>query len=221
MKGIKILSFCCIAVFLLTACGGKSVKGADGKSYDSHIEACDDGDFEAAYKLLDLQGLTAETSEHFYVFEKESSYLAGINDEQSTQRLLYLIKEEETALDRHYNQLERLQKHVTKLMSLGAAAENLDLVRGIYKQCSGQIHLNPDLSVIEVMAKQGTDEDNQLVIMHDKARYDKKWLKSNDALNHVDVAIRVQNKDLAKGLIEFLNAEDKAVAEKKLKAAIK
>ena len=64
-------------------------------------------------------------------------------------------------------------------------------------------------------------KDHQLVIMHDKARYDKKWLKSNDALNHVDVAIRVQNKDLAKGLIEFLNAEDKAVAEKKLKAAIK
>ena len=220
MKRINFFVVIC-CVIALCSCGGNSVTGANGKSYDNYIDACADEDFDAAYKLLEKEGYKAENSEHFYVFEKETSFLAGMNEEQSTKRLLYLIKEEETALDREYDQLEKLQKHLSKLMSLGVAADNIELVRGIYKQCSGQIHLNPDLSVIEMMAKQGTDEDNQLVIMHDKARYDKKWLKSNDALNHVDVAIRVQNKDLAKGLIEFLNAEDKAVAEKKLKAAFK
>ncbi len=212
---------CC--VIALCSCGGNSVTGANGKSYDNYIDACADEDFDAAHKLLEKEGITAQKDEHFYVFEKETSFLAGINDEQSTKRLIYLIKEEEAALvglewTRVYNQFPI---HIGKLMSLGVAADNIELVRGIYKQCSGQIHLAPDLSVIEMMAKQGTDEDNQLVIMHDKARYDKKWLKSNDALNHVDVAIRVQNKDLAKGLIEILNAEDKAVAEKKFKAAFK
>ena len=63
MKRIKFLSFCCIAVFLLTACGSSSSKneeekisvtGADGKEYTSYQEACRAGDFEAAHKFLDV-----------------------------------------------------------------------------------------------------------------------------------------------------------------------
>ncbi|MBQ3944195.1 MAG: hypothetical protein II670_01110 [Alphaproteobacteria bacterium] len=133
--------------------------------------------------------------------------------------MLYLIKEEKTAtIGNYYLQQELLQPHLSKLMSLGVAVDNVDLVRGIYKQCDdSDIKLNPGKDVIEYMAKQNTDEDNQLVIMHDKMRYDKKWLKSDEAMNHIDIALRVNNIELAKGLVDILNPEDKTIAAKKLK----
>jgi len=63
MKRIKFLSFCCIAVFLLTACGSSSSKneeekisvtGADGKEYTSYQEACRAEDFEAARDAMSI-----------------------------------------------------------------------------------------------------------------------------------------------------------------------
>ena len=38
-------------------------------------------------------------------------------------------------------------------------------------------------------------------------------------MNHIDIALRVNNMELAKGLMDILNSEDKAIAAKKLKAA--
>ena len=203
---------------LFVSCGN-SVKGSDGKSYNDYKEACANNDFEAARQLLEKEGYSHDNREFFEVFEKESSYLAGLNEEQSTTRLLYLIKEEKTATVKEYDiQQSLLQPHLSKLMSLGVAVDNIDLVRGIYKQCDdSDIKLIPGKDVIEYMAKQNTDEDNQLVIMHDKMRYDKKYLKSDEAMNHIDIALRVNNLDLAKGLVDILNPEDKAVAAKKLK----
>jgi hypothetical protein len=217
---IKLTAFC-FGIIAFVACGGNSVKGSNGKSYDNYIEACADNEYEAARQLLEKEGYGHDNSEFFEIFEKESSYLAGLNEEQSTTRLLYLIKEEKTATIGKYNiQQNFLQPHLSKLMSLGVAVNNVDLVRGIYKQCDdSDIELNPGKDVIEYMAKQNTDEDNQLVIMHDKMRYDKKWLKSDEAMNHIDIALRVNNIELAKGLVDILNPEDKTIAAKKLKVA--
>ncbi len=62
MQRIKFLSFCCMAVFLLTACGSSSSKngeekisvtGADGKEYTSYQDACRAGAFDAAYSILE------------------------------------------------------------------------------------------------------------------------------------------------------------------------
>ena len=209
---------------LFVSCGN-SVKGSDGKSYNDYKEACANNDFEAARQLLEKEGYSHDNREFFEVFEKESSYLAGLNEEQSTKRLLYLIKEEKAAFsaERNYSVLrEMLPVHLSKLMSLGVAMDNIDLVRGIYKQCDTDwetCDLNPGKDVIEYMAKQNTVEDNQLVIMHDKERYSYKILKSDEALNHIDIALRVNNIELAKGLVDILNPEDKAIAAKKLKAA--
>jgi hypothetical protein len=50
-------------------------------------------------------------------------------------------------------------------------------------------------------------------------RYGKKWLKSDEAMNHIDIALRVNNIELAQELIDILNPEDKAIAAKKLKDA--
>ena len=217
---IKLTAFC-FGIIAFVACGGNSVKGSNGKSYDNYIEACADNEYEAARQLLEKEGYSHDNRVFFEVFEKESSFLAGLNEEQSTARLLYLIKEEKTATIKQYDiQQSLLQPHLSKLMSLGVAVDNIDLVRGIYKQCDdSDIKLIPGKDVIEYMAKQNTDEDNQLVIMHDKMRYDKKWLKSDEALNHIDIALRVNNIELAKRLVDILNPEDKAIAAKKLKAA--
>ena len=203
---------CC--VIALCSCGGNSVTGANGKSYDNYIDACADEDFDAARQLLEKEGYSHDNREFFEVFEKESSYLAGLNEEQSTKRLLYLIKEEKAAFsaERNYSVLrEMLPVHLSKLMSLGVAMDNIDH----WETCD----LNPGKDVIEYMAKQNTVEDNQLVIMHDKERYSYKILKSDEAMNHIDIALRVNNMELAKGLMDILNSEDKAIAAKKLKAA--
>ena len=220
MKKMIKLAACCLGIIAIVACGN-SVKGSDGKSYSDYKEACANNEFGAARQLLEKEGYGHDNREFFEIFEKESSYLAGLNEEQSTTRLLYLIKEEKTATIGKYNiQQGFLQPHLSKLMSLGVAVDNVDLVRGIYKQCDdSDIKLNPGKDVIEYMAKQNTDEDNQLVIMHDKMRYDKKWLKSDEAMNHIDIALRVNNIELAKGLVDILNPEDKAIAAKKLKVA--
>lgn len=67
----------------------------------------------------------------------------------------------------------------------------------------------------------GADDKNGIFIclrcLHDKMRYDKKWLKSDEAMNHIDIALRVNNIELAKGLVDILNPEDKTIAAKKLK----
>ena len=216
MKRMIKLAIYCFGIVALVACGGNSVKGSDGKSYSDYKDACANNEFEAARQLLEKEGYSHDNREFFDVFEKESSFLAGQNEEQATTRLLYLIKEEKTATAGKYDITQSLlQPHLSKLMSLG-----VDLVRGIYKQCDdSDIKLSPGKDVIEYMAKQNTDEDNQLVIMHDKMRYDKKWLKSDEAMNHIDIALRVNNIELAKGLIDILNPEDKAIAAKKLKDA--
>jgi hypothetical protein len=36
-------------------------------------------------------------------------------------------------------------------------------------------------------------------------------------MNHIDIALRVNNIELAKGLVDILNPEDKTIAAKKLK----
>ncbi len=99
MKRIKFLSFCCMAVFLLTACGSSSSKGedkgeeekitvtgADGKEYTSYQQACRVGDFEAAHKFLDflhdnyVDGYgKADDYESYQVRDVREKYHAALN----------------------------------------------------------------------------------------------------------------------------------------------
>lgn len=60
MKRIKILSFCCVAVFLLTACGSSSSKDGEekisetgGNQKESYRDAVKNNDFETAHEILD------------------------------------------------------------------------------------------------------------------------------------------------------------------------
>lgn len=233
MKKIKQLSLYVTLFFsfsLFVACGD-SVKGSDGKSYSDYKDACANNEFGAARQLLEKAGGPRDSHEYFYIFDKESVFLAGMNDEQSTQRLLFLIKEELSATEGEgLYHVNNLIPQFGKLLSLGASVDNIELVRGIYKLYP---HIEPGDDVIEYMAKQNTDEDNQLVIMHDKKQYDVKYYyakkksldevkkPSDEVMNHIDIALMANNKELAKGLMEILNSEDKAkaIAAKKLKKA--
>ena len=122
MKHIYFLSFCCVAVLLLTACGSSSSKngsvtGADGKKYESYKEACRDNDFEAAHVFIDDlfstyektvkdetdfdgdsgEKIKAAASNYCvaanYVYSKELRFLANLNEDEAWNRALYLVKE--------------------------------------------------------------------------------------------------------------------------------
>jgi len=116
MKRIKILNFCCVAVFLLTACGSSSSKneeekisvtGADGKEYTSYQEACRAEDFEAALKFVDKyeaqsmefdeydryiqQNVSAYTSARDFVFNSEVQILFSNGSTEASDRVVYLL----------------------------------------------------------------------------------------------------------------------------------
>lgn len=104
MKRIKFLSFCCVAVFLLTACSGSSSKdekvtvtNSDGQEYESYEDACHAQDYEAAHKFLTAMkkaGASDYEEAREYIFSQEALYLIAMNDETSTKRLFFLLQED-------------------------------------------------------------------------------------------------------------------------------
>lgn len=124
MKQIKFLSICCVAVFLLTACGSSSSKneeekisvtGADGKEYTSYQEACKDGDFEAARSflnayhekyveqqstdgILNRDGRKNAEGKYFqafdYIYKSEIQYLLSESDAEECKDKILFILEE-------------------------------------------------------------------------------------------------------------------------------
>ena len=115
MKRIKYLSICCIAFFLLTACGSSSsksgitVKGADGTEYDSYQSACSNGDFDAArvyigkLKEKRIESQMEDDNKNFdklikeaevYVANEEIQYLASLNDDQASNRIVSILNEQ-------------------------------------------------------------------------------------------------------------------------------
>ena len=120
MKRTKFLFFCCIAVFLLMACGSSSseneeekisVTGADGKEYTSYQTACANGDFDAARnyigkmkeKLVEIKSEGTTSAQYAlnsaieeaekYIFNEEVQYLASLNEEQASNRVILIMNQ--------------------------------------------------------------------------------------------------------------------------------
>lgn len=89
-KGIRFF-VCCIAVFAVTSCGNKTVKGADGTEYVSYQDACRNNDFVAAYRIIELNDGKEEDKD--YVFNAEMLYLVSLNTKEASNRVLYLLAE--------------------------------------------------------------------------------------------------------------------------------
>ena len=128
MKKFICFVVCCIAVFLLTACGTNistkeiSVTGSDGTVYNSYQTACSNGDFDAARdyigkmkeKLIEVK---AEDPDKAYILEKaiaeaeiyieneEVQYLATLNNEQANNKVILIMNQ------RHVEGLEASEKY--------------------------------------------------------------------------------------------------------------
>ena len=105
MKKIIFWALIGIVMIVLCGCGGKignnTVKGENGKEYESYREACRDGDFDAAHKFLDR--LKDEIDDRAskekyqeaedYVFNYEVNALVSQNSEEANTRIIYLLNE--------------------------------------------------------------------------------------------------------------------------------
>lgn len=91
MKRIKYLSFCCLAVFLLTACGENKYE----KARSEFNEAVNNNDYETAYKKLgDVRNICGKMDYRRcrdQVIRQEATYLLSQKDEQCAERIVYLF----------------------------------------------------------------------------------------------------------------------------------
>lgn len=96
MKTIKLLTACCLTMCLVMACGGISVKGENGQTYDSYQECCAALDFQAAHQFL-AKMEKAENEDYSsakdYIFKQEALYLMSQGTEEASSRLIYLLAE--------------------------------------------------------------------------------------------------------------------------------
>lgn len=146
----KVICFvvCCVAVFLLMACTGKSEKGANGTKYESYQDACVANDFEAAYAIIEKQKGAFDKREDFkpwqefdyegakfYVFEHEANYLMEQGNDQSTKRLLYLVKENEGSNSSYDGEWYSYFKNcIDKLMTLALMTDNSEFIIEMLKR---------------------------------------------------------------------------------------
>ena len=119
MKKYSLLAVCSLVFgFVICGCNGEnkadntnSVTGADGTVYNSYQTACSKGDFDAArdyvgkmkeqlvmaetkgdYSLRDALQKSIEEAEK-YVENEELQYLASINEEQASNRIILILNQ--------------------------------------------------------------------------------------------------------------------------------
>ena len=163
MKRIKFLSFCCIAVFLLTACGNKiTVKGEDGTEYESYQECCAAQDFQAAHQFLTKMesgmGKDYDKNKEYevareYVFKQEALYLMSIGDETAQKRILYLLKEEGAGND----------AHIGMLIDLAIDNDEENFVKALMNQFKDGYKGEYLTKIVDYLATKPSEENNALI----------------------------------------------------------
>ena len=171
MKRIKFLSFYCIAVFLLTACGSSSSKneeekitvtGANGKEYTSYQECCAANDYEAAHKYLAVMkenrdGNYAEARE--YVFNQEALFLISMNDETSTKRLFFLLQEDANEVDGKVR-----DARCNTIIELAIKQNNQALVEQTIGMYNAKIESSLLRKIYEYLYKEGRNTDSNFIM---------------------------------------------------------
>lgn len=90
-KSLFFVALIGIVMTTLCGCGSKTVKGADGKEYDSYQSACRNQDFVAAYDWIEKNNGSEEDKD--YVFNAEMLYLTSLGTEEASNRIIYLLAE--------------------------------------------------------------------------------------------------------------------------------
>ena len=214
-----------------------TVKGEDGTEYDSYQSACRNEDFMAAYKYLDamqekLEEKQREKGDFFftttgekqeeakkyeeqlkkaktYVLKQEMLFLAAQNTEESTKRILFLLKNED----------ETEWELVSAIIDLAITQKNDELLKEITKQYV-EYNYGPFDKVSKRLAELNDDQSTNIIIekalmtyipshptvgLHD-------YIETNYALE----GINWYNKECRKILDIAINAGNKTLALKAL-----
>lgn len=216
MKRVCIISFCCIAVFLLMACGSSSSKGgekvtvtsSDGKEYESYEEACYAQDYEAAHKFLTAMK-KADASDYEeareYVFSKEALYLIAINDESSTKRLFFLLQEDANEVSNSVR-----DARCNTIIELAIKQNNQTLVEQTVGMYNGQIEIPVLRKIYNYIYKEGRKEDKTSMIDF-LFKNNGIEIMVDDAISNQDDALLMQiiakcsdkNLDVSKKIIKY------------------
>ncbi len=195
MKQIKYLSFCCIVVFLLTACGEKkiTVKGADGTEYESYQECCAANDYEAAHKYLakmqngETLSIDYNNAKEF-VFKNEALFLMSQGDETAKKRIIYLLKEEGENND-----------HISMLIDLAIENDDESFVKTLGNQYTGSANTENLTKMFEYLSSKKSDNNKDyLISLFNKVsaesliwdvaiKYDDEQLLEEYAKNHLSL----------------------------------
>lgn len=205
MKKIHIVTLSLVATSLLVACGGITVKGENGQTFESYQECCAAQDFMAAHTYLakmeaKIDGDEIKQEEYKtakeYVFKQEALYLMSIGDDAAKKRISYLLKEEGGN-----------DSHVAMLIDLAIENDDEDFVKILVNQ------LQKDdgeciAKVIEYLSRKSNDDNLDYIEQIVKKHLS---LKSNKILNYLASTNNRENDEMIIGL---LTAKQQEITQK-------
>lgn len=167
MKTIKLFAVCCLTMCLFAACGGITVKGENGQTYESYQECCAAQDFVAAHQYLakmenrkadDYKWRNAVREAKNYVFKQEVLYLMSQGTEEAKKRIIYLLKEEGN--DDHV---------ISMLIELAIDDDDEGFVKTLFNQRkekfqSNYYESNRDDNLFDYLAAKKSDENADFII---------------------------------------------------------
>jgi len=185
MKKTLLLSMIGFGVATLCSCGSKSVKGADGKEYDSYQAACRNEDFNAAYEWIEKNNGSEEDKD--YVFNAEMLFLASQNTEEASNRILYLLSEfqipgtpvvpgreykgkEYKEAKNYLAGIERFNNRCNNVLDLAIAQGNEKLACAVVALVKKNYYIydNPEMEEIDIYSlDQCYDENYYTAMYHD------------------------------------------------------
>ena len=140
----KLYLFVCLSTVafslcFLTSCGGISVKGANGETFESYQECCSANDYEAAHlyltKMKNAIGDDWDKEREYkearsYVFKKETLFLMSQESEDAQKRIIYLLKEQQGG----QTDQEEYNNNIAMLIDLAIENDDEEFVKRLANQ---------------------------------------------------------------------------------------
>ena len=157
-KIIVLLTVFCVAVCTFSGCSCSSkkedssdiitIKGADGKEYESYREACRAGDYDVAHKFVDKMKEEGKVYYEIneaedYIFNYEVNTLISQNSKEANDRVVYLLNEftiigerGPIGIDHHDDtpygkSCARFNKKCNKILDISISLKNQDMAKKI------------------------------------------------------------------------------------------
>lgn len=172
MRKVKeLLGFACSLCICLSfiSCGGITVKGENGQTYESYQECCAAQDFMAAHtylaKMENAMGDDGDKEQEYqkardYVFNAEMLYLTSLGTEEASNRIVYLLAEYQipappvslTAknnytddllkdVNKYIEDVARFNKRCDNVLDMAIAQGNMELAKKILYIYKGDVNV--------------------------------------------------------------------------------